>query len=108
MYETLERRATTLVLAAGIVIPLSATFVSVGLAGTDVPAVLVMVSLGLLTTALVLAVAALLPEERTDRLTVKAQLVFWAHVAFAAGIVVVAANAAYVAYLTMTSDSLGF
>lgn len=108
MYETIERRAMTLVLAAGIVIPLSSTFASVGFQNTDVPPVLVIVSLGFLTVALVLAVAALLPEERTDRMALKSRLVFWAYVAFAAGLVVVAANAAYVAYLTLNADPLQF
>jgi hypothetical protein len=108
VYETLERRATTLVLAAGIVIPLSSTLSSVGFPNSDVPPILVMVSLGLLAAALVLAIAALLPEERTDRLPLKTQLVFWAHVAFAAGMVVVAANGAYVAYRALTGGLSGF
>ena len=108
MYEALERRATTLVLAAGIVIPLSATFTSFGLSDSDVPPALVLASLALMALAILLAVAALLPEDRTDRLRVKTQLFFWAHVAFAAGIVVVAANGAYLAYRMLTGDPLDF
>ena len=98
MYETLERRATTLVIATGIVVPLSALGGGGLFQGSDASAVLTMAALGLLTLGLGLAVAALFPAGRTDRLTLKAQLIFWGHAAFAAGVVLVAANAAYLTY----------
>ena len=104
MYETLERRATTLVIATGLVVPLSALGATSLFQGSDASGVLTLAALGLLAVGLGLAVAALFPAERTDRLTLKAQLVFWAHAAFATGVLLVTANAAYLTYRLMTAD----
>lgn len=105
MYETIERRATTLVLAAGIVIPLVGTSGGFGFDDANAAAYVMMTALGLVAVAVVLAIVALYPDSRTDRLTRKAQLVFWAHAAFAGGVLVAAANVAYVTYRILNSDS---
>lgn len=104
MYETLERRATTLVLVTGLVVPLTALSAGGFFEGSDLSAALTFAALGLLTAGLALGVAALFPAERTDRLSMKAQLVFWAHAAFAAGVVLVAANTAYLTYRLLRAD----
>jgi uncharacterized membrane protein SirB2 len=108
VYETIERRATTLVLAAGIVVPLVGTSGGFGFDETNAAAYLMMAALGLLAVAVVLAVVALYPDRRADRSMQKAQLVFWAHAAFAGGILVAAANVAYLTYRILNSDTLQF
>ena len=73
--------------------------------GSDLSAPLTFAALALLTVGLGLGVAALFPAERTDRLAMKAQLVFWALAAFATGGVLVAADAAYLTCRLMTADA---
>ena len=104
MYETIERRATTLVIAAGIVIPLVGLSGGFGFEDTEAAAYVLMTALALLAAAVLLAVVALYPDQRADRLTQKAQLVFWAHAAFAAGVLVVAGNVAYLTYRILNAD----
>jgi hypothetical protein len=91
-----ERQAVVLVLASGVVVPLTALSAFSAVQFRDV-AILLLVSLAAFAAANLLALVALAPSGWLEGIGPRAPLVFWAYACFVAGVLMGGAGVAYAA-----------